>query len=222
MRCAHPLTSTGGVLMKVYFVRHAESVANEQDTFSSNNPDIHPLTALGEAQAAELAVQFRTTHFDGAYSSDLLRAVQTAEILLEERDIQIHKTRRLREHNMGIYDGRRDKDAWDALHELVQVWVEGGRSEFGPEGGESLDALQARFFSFMDELVEQFGGWDATVLVVAHMGLFWSTLHALFENIDVEYIRAHDFGNAAVVIGSFEDGIWTCESWVGETINPSQ
>ncbi len=207
--------------MKVYFVRHAESVANEEDTFSSNNPDIHPLTPLGEAQAVELAAQLRTIHFDTAYSSDLLRAVQTMEILLKERDIQFHTIRRLREHNMGIYDGRSDEDAWCALRELVKVWDEDGRSDIGPEDGESLDALQGRFFSFIDDLIREFGEGDRTVLVVAHMGLFWSTLHALFENIDVEYVRSHEFGNTGVVIGSFEDGRWICESWVGETINSS-
>lgn len=206
--------------MKVYFVRHAESVANEEDTFSSNNPDIHPLTLRGEVQAAELAADLRPIHFDTAYCSDLLRAVQTMEILLKERDIQFHKTRRLREHDMGIYDGRSDEDAWNALRELVSVWVEEGRSEIGPEDGESLDALQSRFFSFINDLTREFGEGNKTVLVVAHMGLFWSTLHALFENIDVEFIREREFGNTGVVIGSFEDGRWICESWVGETINP--
>ena len=204
--------------MKVYFVRHAESVANEEDTFSSNNPDIHPLTLRGEVQAAELAADLRPIHFDTAYCSDLLRAVQTMEILLKERDIQFHKTRRLREHDMGIYDGSSDEDAWNALRELVSVWVEEGRSEIGPEDGESLDALQSRFFSFINDLTRELGEGNKTVLVVAHMGLFWSTLHALFENIDVEFIREREFGNTGVVIGSFEDGRWICESWVGETL----
>jgi broad specificity phosphatase PhoE len=218
LRRAHPFTSTGEVPVKVYFVRHAESVANEEDTFSSNDPEIHPLTPRGEAQAADLAAELRAIHFDAAYSSDLLRAVQTTEILLKERDIQFHKIRRLREHNMGIYDGRRDEDAWIALRELVRVWVEEGRSDIGPEDGESLDVLQARFFSFMGDLTREFGEGNSTVLVVAHMGLFWSTLHALFENIDVEFIRAREFVNTGVVIGSFEDARWTCESWVGETL----
>lgn len=220
LRRADPLTSTGGIPVKVYFVRHAESVANEEDTFSSNNPEIHPLTPRGEAQAAELAAELRMIHFDTAYSSDLLRAVQTTEILLKERDIQFHKTRRLREHDMGIYEGRRDEDAWIALRELIRVWVEEGRSDIGPEEGESLDVLQGRFFSFIDDLTRDFGEGNGTVLVVAHMGLFWSTLHALFENIDIEYVRAREFVNTGVVIGSFKDGRWMCESWVGETVHP--
>ncbi len=204
--------------MKVYFVRHAESVANEEDTFSSNNPDIHPLTPRGEVQAVELAAQLRTIHFDTAYSSDLLRAVQTMEILLKERDIQFHKIRRLREHNMGIYDGRSDEDAWSALRELVKVWDADGRSDIGPEDGESLDALQERFFSFIQELERDHGDQNATILVVAHVGLFWSTLPRLFENIGTEYIRERDFGNAGLVIGTLNKGKWRCEEWVGERL----
>lgn len=204
--------------MKVYFVRHAESVANEKDTFSSNNPEIHPLTPRGEAQATELAAELRIIHFDTAYTSDLLRAVQTTEILLKERDIQFHKIRRLREHNMGIYDGRSDEDAWNALRKLVKVWDVDGRSDIGPEDGESLDALQERFFSFIQELERDHSNQNATLLVVAHVGLFWSTLPRLFENIDTEYVREREFGNAGVVIGTLDHGKWRCEEWVGERL----
>lgn len=205
--------------MRVYFVRHGESVANVEETFSSTDPTLHPLTIHGEAQVAELAESLQSVSFDLAYCSDLLRAVQTTEILLRGRGIDFGTDRRLREHNMGVFDGRRDEDAWNALREVVKAWNEDGRSDIGPEGGESLDELQERFFSFIDDLTQEFGEGNATVLMVGHMGLFWSTLPRLFKNIDIEFARARELGNAGIVIGTFDNGNWRCEEWVGERLS---
>ena len=204
--------------MRVYFVRHGESVANVEETFSSTDPTIHPLTMHGEAQVAKLADSLKSVSFDMAYCSDLLRAVQTTEILVREQGIEYGIDRRLREHNMGVFDGQRDEIAWNALRELVKAWNEDGRSDIGPEGGESLDALQERFFSFIADLTQEFGAGNGTVLLVGHMGLFWSTLPKLFKNIDIEFVREREFGNAGMVIGTFKGGSWRCEEWVGERL----
>lgn len=204
--------------MRVYFVRHGESVANIEDTFSSTDPAIHPLTHTGVEQVAELAETLKTVTFEAAYCSDLLRAVQTVEILLNGRGLEYRVDQRLREHNMGVFDGRSDKSAWDALRELVRIWDEDGQTEVEPDGGESLDVLQERFFTFIDDLVRDAKNDDAIILIVAHVGLFWSTLPRLFTNIDRAFVRAREFGNAGVVIGAHHRGTWTCESWVGEKL----
>lgn len=204
--------------MRVYFVRHGESVANVEDTFSSTDPAIHPLTHTGVEQVAELAETLKTVTFEAAYCSDLLRAVQTVEILLNGRGLEYRVDQRLREHNMGVFDGRSDKSAWDALRELVRIWDEDGQTEVEPDGGESLDVLQERFFTFIDDLVRDAKNDDAIILIVAHVGLFWSTLPRLFTNIDRAFVRAREFGNAGVVIGAHHRGTWTCESWVGEML----
>jgi len=205
--------------MRIYFVRHGESVANVEDTFSSTDPAIHPLTTRGVEQVTELAESLKTVTFKAAYCSDLLRAIQTVEILLNGRDLEYRVDQRLREHNMGVYDGRSDKGAWDALRELVRIWDEDGRTEVEPEGGESIDVLQERFFSFIDNLTQDSKSENSTILVVAHVGLYWSTLPKLFVNIDREFARAREFGNAGVVIGSNHEETWICESWVGETLS---
>jgi broad specificity phosphatase PhoE len=199
-------------------VRHGESVANVEDTFSSTDPAIHPLTHTGVEQVAELAETLKTVTFEAAYCSDLLRAVQTVEILLNGRGLEYRVDQRLREHNMGVFDGRSDKSAWDALRELVRIWDEDGQTEVEPDGGESLDVLQERFFTFIDDLVRDAKDDDAIILIVAHVGLFWSTLPRLFSNIDRAFVRAREFGNAGVVIGAHHRGTWTCESWVGEKL----
>ena len=204
--------------MRVYFVRHGESVANVEDTFSSTDPAIHPLTHTGVEQVAELAETLKTVTFEAAYCSDLLRAVQTVEILLNGRGLEYRVDQRLREHNMGVFDGRSDKSAWDALRELVRIWDEDGQTEVEPDGGESLDVLQERFFTFIDDLVRDAKNDDAIILIVAHVGLFWSTLPRLFTNIDRAFVKAREFGNAGVVIGAHHRGTWTCESWVGEKL----
>ena len=204
--------------MRVYFVRHGESVANVEDTLSSNDPTLYPLTPHGESQVRQLESSLESVQFDAAYCSDLLRAVQTTEILLENRSLNYIVDRRLREHNMGVYEGRSDDAAWEALRELVRIWIEEGRTEVEPEEGESLDTLQARFLSFIHDLELEYGEMDASILVVAHAGLYLSTLPMLFENIDRAFVQARTLSNASLVIGLQSDGRWICEEYAGEKL----
>ena len=63
--------------MKLYFVRHGESVANVLRVFSNHNLD-HPLTTLGVEQAHALAVKLAGKPIQRIYTSPVKRAVQTA------------------------------------------------------------------------------------------------------------------------------------------------
>ena len=66
--------------MRLYFARHGESEANTTGVFS-NRPPGHALTAAGREQAQGLADRLRAEGIAQIYSSPLLRAQQTAEIL---------------------------------------------------------------------------------------------------------------------------------------------
>ena len=66
--------------MKLYFARHGQSEANVLRVIS-NRGLVHPLTELGRRQAAELAQALTSIPITKIYSSPLLRAQQTADII---------------------------------------------------------------------------------------------------------------------------------------------
>ncbi len=88
---------------KLYLVRHGQSAGNAEGRFGGHSPT--PLSELG-MQQAELTARFLAReHIDVIYTSDLYRAVQTAEPLAKLLDLPIIKTPDFRERNVGVLEG---------------------------------------------------------------------------------------------------------------------
>jgi len=204
--------------MLVYFVRHAESEANVRKIVSSQDVGIHPLTERGREQAYDLAMQLEGKDFTVAYSSDLLRAVQTTEIILRDRAIPFHTTPLLREHDSGAWEGRSDDEVWEQMHQLFQEWI-GGELEAQPQGGESLRDMQRRFTGFLETIFDQHSGTSRPILIVSHAGLYWANLPFLFNNIEFNFMRERGLDNASLIIGEYSDGEWRCINWCGEPLD---
>jgi len=88
--------------MRLYFVRHGESTANLLREFS-NSGFKHPLTEKGVEQARAVARALSGLQVEQIYSSPVMRAVQTAQILAESLQAPLEVTEALREWNVGIY-----------------------------------------------------------------------------------------------------------------------
>ena len=87
--------------MKLYFVRHGESEANTQHVIS-NRESPFPLTPKGRQQAETLAEKLKGNPFCTMFSSPVLRARETAEILSAALGIPYQVTEALREYDCGI------------------------------------------------------------------------------------------------------------------------
>ncbi|OAX39493.1 phosphoglycerate mutase-like protein [Rhizopogon vinicolor AM-OR11-026] len=97
---------TGTVLARVYVVRHGETDSN-RDKIIQGHLDTQ-LNATGLAQAAVTAEALRHVCFDKAFTSDLQRASQTAEKILQyHSDIELIKDSALRERFMGEMQGKK-------------------------------------------------------------------------------------------------------------------
>ena len=97
--------------MKLYFVRHGESTANLLWEFSNSGLK-HPLTEKGVEQARAVARSLCGVGVEHIYSSPILRAVQTAQILAEGLRAPLAITEALREWSVGIYEGTADPVGW--------------------------------------------------------------------------------------------------------------
>ena len=128
-----------------------------------------PLSDLGRLQAAALASALSNGRDDRLFVSPLRRAVQTAEFL--QSDAQIDPD--LREIDFGRWEGRSFEEISSSDENgLIDRW-----SSFDPEfsfpGGEPLGAFVARIAEVSDRLASSRA---ETVLVITHGGVIRATI----------------------------------------------
>ncbi len=153
-----------------YMVRHGETEWNVKKIIQGHT-DI-PLNAKGELQARSLGKLLAGIQFDAAFSSDLLRAKQTAEIIAVEKKIAVQTTRLLRERSFGKLEGQSWEKADSLLESLIHRLVfmtDGEKRKHGLERAENNEDLLQRLIPFLRELCIAYAG--KTVLIATHGGL---------------------------------------------------
>ena len=90
-------------ITKLYLIRHGQSAGNAEGRFGGHSPT--PLSELGKQQAELTAKTLSKEKIHAIYSSDLFRAVQTAEPLAKILDLPIIKTDAFRERHVGVLEG---------------------------------------------------------------------------------------------------------------------
>lgn len=88
---------------KLYLVRHGQSAGNAEGRFGGHGPT--PLSELGVQQAEITAKQLAKEGVNVIYSSDLHRAIQTADPLSKRTGIRVIPTPAFRERNVGVLEG---------------------------------------------------------------------------------------------------------------------
>ena len=88
---------------KLYLVRHGQSDGNAEGRFGGHGPT--PLSKLGVKQADATARMLAKEGVNAIFSSDLLRALQTAEPLSQLTGLPVNSTAAFRERNVGVLEG---------------------------------------------------------------------------------------------------------------------
>ncbi len=162
----------------IYVVRHGECVENVlQDT---NSKDItksfgehgSPLTEKGRTQATKAAEILKNVPFDAIFSSDLVRAKETAEIIAANHKVPVVTISTIRERDFGIKMTKAQRAEIDKSVKALND-EEKFAFKYSPEGESSKDALE-RFLTFLEEIVPVYFG--KTVLVVNHGNIMRSFL----------------------------------------------
>ena len=91
-----------------FFVRHGQTDYNQKGLVQGHAQI--PLNETGQKQAYDLAQKLSSLHFDHCYSSDLIRAKHTAEILTKDHFLTVIEDTRLRERDIGINAGKPVKE----------------------------------------------------------------------------------------------------------------
>lgn len=186
-------------LTRIYLIRHGETEWNHTGRLQGNSNVL--LSPEGIHQAWLLAEHTPFRNVDAIYSSDLSRAIMTAEPLAEKFGLPIIQERGFREMNFGEWEGR-------ALSELALS--EPGFERFftkpdkiHPPGGETFLEGQARVLTAMDELVDLHDG--QSVIVVSHGAIIRLILCAALT-IPIRKMWAISQSNSAVNILCIDGG----------------
>lgn len=151
-------------MLRLLLVRHGRTEWNSSHRYQGHS-DL-PLSADGIDEAQRLAARLQGEQIDVIFSSDLQRAMQTAQILAGERGLDIRADARLRELNFGVLEGHTFEQGLERWPAMISAWVDDPNQP--PTGGERMDDFVQRVAEFLDALRQEHAG--STVLVVAHGG----------------------------------------------------
>lgn len=154
--------------LDLWLIRHGETTWNREDRTQGHSHN--PLSDLGIRQAQRLGVRLETEHFEHIYSSDLKRALQTAELAFLNKDI-IHK--RLREIGRGVLEGTTAAERTQEQRDLL-LHVKGERLTRRPPGGENFQYARLRLESWLGDLPKR-----GKVAAITHGGVISAALQCL-------------------------------------------
>ncbi len=150
-------------MTRLIFVRHGESTGNLLGRFYGQTDGA--LTDKGRLQAAMAADFLKNVHIDVAYSSDLIRAYETVEIITKPHGLTAVPDPSLRE----IYAGEWENKAFD---EIISLYPESFAAfmydiaNSQPDGGESVVDMAKRITDGVWKIAEENAG--KTVLIAIH------------------------------------------------------
>ncbi len=178
--------------MKIYLMRHSETDWNRAGRIQGQTNT--QLNRSGIRLAAAAGAGMAGIPFDICFTSPLIRASQTASIVLSHNDYFL-------EHGLGPVTDPRIQEigfgVWEGLHSR-QEFGEVNRADFEdfylnpngtycPEGGERLISVIRRSNAFIDELISIPEYEDKTILVLTH-GCTMRCILSRFSD-DPEYFR---------------------------------
>lgn len=162
-------------------IRHGQSISNVRKILT-DDIDGFPLTESGIRQVEETSAVLSQFRFDGLWSSPVLRAHQTAEIISRAIEVPVETVNDLRETEMGIFNGMNSEEALKAL--------ESGHSY------ESWDSHLRRLQRVMDAV-------DGKIIAVSH-AMPITVMVASMLSLNQEESRGIDIPNSSITVLDLE------------------
>lgn len=152
--------------MKLYIVRHGETDWNKARKIQGQS-DI-PLNEFGRHLARETAKGLADVHFDLCFTSPLSRAKETAQIILDGRDVPIIEEPRIEEMAFGEYEGKCcSSEGWE-LPEEFRRFFDGPDRYRAPAGGEDFGQVRDRTGEFLEDLARDPKYEGKQILITTH------------------------------------------------------
>lgn len=157
------ITGNPSAKVTLLLVRHAETTYSSQNRIQGQL-DV-PLSDFGREQAEALRRRLEEMPIDVCYSSDLRRAVESAELILKGRDVPFITTPNLRERHYGEWQGLTRAEV-ESRYPHLYTELRAGSILVRPPSGECDQEVLVRVASFLNEILPL--GSDKSILIVAH------------------------------------------------------
>jgi broad specificity phosphatase PhoE len=169
---------------RVLLIRHGQSVGNAERRFGGHTPT--PLSALGHMQAEATARALGSEAVTAIYSSDLLRAVQTAAPLAAALKLEIRQSEAFRERSVGHLEGLTFEEAAQKFPGEYGALL---RRDFEHvlSGGESYRQMLDRAAHALDRAIAANQG--GTIAVFSHTGTICILALHLMGALDAPTLR---------------------------------
>ena len=194
-----------------YFMRHGETYLNFYGRMQGwvNAP----LTERGIHDVRRSGNGLADVKFDAVYSSDLMRTVDTATLVLDENKhadgLNIVPMKEFREVHFGYFEGLDAKKVWDdvvnaanvkdGLPAGTELQVEASLNavkELDPYGhAENYAEFWERVENGLLQLLNKHAGTDENILVVCHGLTIRNLLHGLIANFEMSDPRENASGS---------------------------
>ena len=195
--------------MEIVIVRHGQTTANRDGIIQGHMNS--QLDDLGMAQAQTVAKRLQHEHFDAAFYSDLDRASNTAQAILQYHPgLPAQATAELREWNLGVLQEQSYKNMPSEYQKLVDFLRS---SEDVPPipGGETIEEFQQRISEFMEDLAKKYAG--KRILLVSHGGVIQRMLrHTVGKMMNGNFRPACD-NTSISIFRKRLDGCWQMITW---------
>lgn len=190
----------------LYLIRHGETKGSEERRYKGTI-DV-PLSENGKRQIMNSAEFIeRTLNSAGArmnavYSSNLVRASKSAEIIAEHLGLSPKLDADLRERDFGLWEGMSFEEIDEQFPDDFRAWAK-NPLRFSPMGGESTLEVKERVMGALKRILDRHAG--ETVAVVGHGGVNRVAL-CHFMGMPLENIFRIEQEFACVNIVEFYDG----------------
>ena len=147
-------------------IRHGETLWNTQLRMQGSLDS--DLTPKGESQIMALGEWMKEVPFDYLYCSDTARAHETAEAKSKFTGHNLNLDKRLREKNLGVFEGLTSEEARERYPETFQQFKTAGAS-YVIDQGESTQQLMKRALDAIEEIRDRHP--QKVAVVVTHGGV---------------------------------------------------
>ena len=166
----------------LYIMRHGKTEWNALHKLQGRT-DI-PLNEEGKRMARQACEKYKELNIDVCYCSPLVRALETAQIVLKNRKIPIIEDKRLSEMSFGEYEGIENSLAIpdcpiNVIFNQPEKYIE------SVGGAETFEQLFARTGSFLKEIVEPQVQAGKDILIVGH-GAMNSSIICQVKKLPIE------------------------------------
>ncbi len=196
---------------QILLIRHGETAWNAVKRLQGHL-DI-PLNEQGERQAAALGEWLRGEPLDAIVSSDLQRAMQTAQAIGQRQGLLVQVDAGLRERCYGAFEGLTYSDIGDRYPEAYAAWQAREIDFVFPAGereGESIRRFQERAMSAILRHARQYRG--RKIALVAHGGVL-ECAHRAARSLPLNAPRDYTILNASINRFTFHNDVLTLQSW---------